>query len=187
MSAPFLNPQFQLNESSRRHHRTKSKGDAAEIMAHAAFVMAGFIVSKPSTEHSAYDLVVDDGIALAKVQVKWARVEGDFLRLWTSTVNRKSNRSYTAADCDFFAAYSGELGTLYVLPYDVVGSRKAVQLRLDKPRNGQRAGVRWREISSSAEPCRAEQAIDRLTQKRALYRARTDDLSLTMAALYQLS
>lgn len=140
---PYLNAQFQLNESSSRHHRTKSKGDAAEIMAHAAFVMAGFIVSKPSTEHSAYDLIVDDGTALAKVQVKWARVEGDFLRLWTSTVDRRANRSYAAHDCDFFAAYSGELGTLYLLPYEVVGSRKAVQLRLNEPRNGQRVGIRW--------------------------------------------
>ena len=51
---------------------TQRKGDIATSRAIATFTAMGFDVSIPLTESAAYDLVVDDGSRLARVQCKFA-------------------------------------------------------------------------------------------------------------------
>jgi hypothetical protein len=51
---------------------TQRKGDIATARAIATFTAMGYDVSIPLTESAAYDLVVDDGAALARVQCKFA-------------------------------------------------------------------------------------------------------------------
>jgi hypothetical protein len=50
---------------------TQRKGDTATARAIATFTVQGFDVSIPLTESAAYDLVVDDGQTLARVQCKF--------------------------------------------------------------------------------------------------------------------
>jgi hypothetical protein len=50
---------------------TQRKGDIAVTQAIATFTSMGFDVSVPLTESAAYDLVVDDGEGLARVQCKY--------------------------------------------------------------------------------------------------------------------
>jgi PD-(D/E)XK endonuclease len=51
---------------------TQRKGDIATARAVATFTAAGLDVSIPLTESAAYDLVVDDGRRLRRVQCKFA-------------------------------------------------------------------------------------------------------------------
>jgi PD-(D/E)XK endonuclease len=51
--------------------RTQRKGDSATSPAIATFTRLGFDVSIPLTESAAYDLVVDDGGELLRVQCKF--------------------------------------------------------------------------------------------------------------------
>jgi hypothetical protein len=51
---------------------TQRKGDIATSRAIATFTALGYDVSIPLTESAAYDLVVDDGHQLARVQCKFA-------------------------------------------------------------------------------------------------------------------
>jgi hypothetical protein len=51
---------------------TQRKGDIATARAVASFTAMGYDVSIPLTESAAYDLVVDDGVRLARVQCKYA-------------------------------------------------------------------------------------------------------------------
>jgi hypothetical protein len=51
---------------------TQRKGDIATARAIATFTTMGFDVSIPLTESAAYDLVVDTGTELARVQCKFA-------------------------------------------------------------------------------------------------------------------
>jgi hypothetical protein len=51
---------------------TQRKGDIATSRAIATFTAMGYDVSIPLTESAAYDLVVDDGFQLARVQCKYA-------------------------------------------------------------------------------------------------------------------
>ena len=50
---------------------TQRKGDIATSRAIATFTAMGYDVSIPLTESAAYDLVVDDGCRLARVQCKF--------------------------------------------------------------------------------------------------------------------
>jgi hypothetical protein len=51
---------------------TQRKGDIATSRAIATFTAMGYDVSIPLTESAAYDLVVDNGTRLARVQCKFA-------------------------------------------------------------------------------------------------------------------
>jgi hypothetical protein len=51
---------------------TQRKGDIATTRAIASFTAAGWDVSIPVTESAAYDLVVDTGDALVRVQCKFS-------------------------------------------------------------------------------------------------------------------
>jgi hypothetical protein len=51
---------------------TQRKGDMATTRAIATFTQLGFDVSIPVTESAAYDLVVDDGSGLRRVQCKFS-------------------------------------------------------------------------------------------------------------------
>lgn len=51
---------------------TQRKGDRATAQAIATFTALGYDVSIPLTESAAYDLVIDDGEALRRVQCKFA-------------------------------------------------------------------------------------------------------------------
>lgn len=55
-----------------RVRTTQRKGDVATTRAIATFTALGYDVSIPVTESAAYDLVVDDGRDLARVQCKFA-------------------------------------------------------------------------------------------------------------------
>lgn len=50
---------------------TQRKGDIATSRAIASFTTLGYDVAIPLTESAAYDLVVDDGSCLARVQCKF--------------------------------------------------------------------------------------------------------------------
>jgi hypothetical protein len=51
---------------------TQRKGDIATSRAIARFTAMGYDVSIPLTESAAYDLIVDDGTQLTRVQCKFA-------------------------------------------------------------------------------------------------------------------
>ena len=51
---------------------TQRKGDVATSRAIATFTALGYDVAIPLTESAAYDLIVDDGQQLARVQCKYA-------------------------------------------------------------------------------------------------------------------
>ncbi len=59
---------------------TPRKGDIATARAVATFTAMGYDVSIPLTESAAYDLVVDDGTRLARVQCKFSSVRDVDLR-----------------------------------------------------------------------------------------------------------
>jgi hypothetical protein len=51
---------------------TQRKGDIATSQAIATFTAMGYDVAIPLTESAAYDLIIDDGAALFRVQCKYS-------------------------------------------------------------------------------------------------------------------
>jgi hypothetical protein len=126
---------------------TDQKGAAAELaIAHVAADL-GVGVFKPLTNGERYDLIFDLRPRLIRVQCKWAALVGDVLIVRCLRCRRTREgllqRGYTADEIDAIAAYCGDLGRCFYLPFEHFAGRTAVQLRLLPSKNNQRVGVNW--------------------------------------------
>lgn len=128
-------------------HPTNLKGSVAELKIAAEAARLGIGVLFPMTEHGRYDLAFEIGERIIRVQCKWARVSGEVaiinLNSCRLTNRGYSRRSYSYAEIDAVAAYCGDLDKCFLLPADLVVGRRAIQLRLEPPKNGQRAALNW--------------------------------------------
>jgi hypothetical protein len=121
----------------------RSIGNLTEAKILAALVNAGYLVSCPFGSGHKYDLVIDDGKQLARVQCKTGRVRDGSLifngySMPGSGVRRQSYRDVA----DFFAVLNPEDERVYLVPVSEVGESD-VSLRLIPTRNGQSRRVRW--------------------------------------------
>jgi prevent-host-death family protein len=123
------------------------KGNLAETAITAAAVKLGIQVLRPMVEHGRYDLAFDLGDRLLRVQCKWAPRRGNVVAVNLAGFRYSSEgrvRSfYSESEIDAVAAYCEELDRCYLLPIELVAERRAVSLRLEPPKNGQRAALNW--------------------------------------------
>jgi hypothetical protein len=128
---------------------TDQKGSAAELAIASVAAELGVGVFRPLTDGERYDLIFDFRPQLIRVQCKWAARVGDVLivrcRRCRRTRDGLLHRGYTAGEIDAIAAYSGELGRSFFIPFELLAGRVTVQLRLSPSRNNQRLGVNWAE------------------------------------------
>lgn len=123
------------------------KGNVAELAIAKAAAELGLTVYGPLTEHGRYDLVLEIGGELARVQCKWGRVLDDGAVICVQIAGNRLTPAgyvrtvYTCDEIDFIAVYCGELDRCYLLPMSVVEGRHEIRLRLTAPRNGQRAFI----------------------------------------------
>jgi prevent-host-death family protein len=123
------------------------KGAIAEAMIAAEATKLGVPVLKPMAEHERYDLALELGGRILRVQVKWANHKGDVLcvHLTRCRTSRRGyvREKYLPGEVDVFAAYCGKLDRCYLIPGKLGIGRSAIQLRLTPTRNGQRAALNW--------------------------------------------
>jgi hypothetical protein len=126
---------------------TKAAGDTSEAVALARFVAAGLTVSVPFGEDSRYDLLVDDGETIHRVQVKTGRLRKGVVNFHTASMHYHrsggSTKDYRGS-ADFFAVFCPDNDVLYVVPVEDVGLHGA-SLRVEPAKNGQSSGVRLAE------------------------------------------
>jgi PD-(D/E)XK nuclease superfamily protein len=113
---------------------TDQKGATAETAIALAAIKLGLGVYQPLVDGERYDLILDIGTRLLRVQCKWAKRCGDVLvvRCYSARRTREglTKRSYTADEIDAFAAYCADLDQCYFLPLERFAGRTAIQLRL---------------------------------------------------------
>jgi hypothetical protein len=109
---------------------------------------AGFAVSVPFGENTRYDLVIDDGCSLARVQCKTGRLREGGVR-WSTCSSyahhpnpRMVQRDYVG-DIDYFAVYCPETAGVYLIPIGDAQLRRMGILRVDAPKNNQRRLIRF--------------------------------------------
>jgi prevent-host-death family protein len=129
---------------------SNDKGNIAEMAIALEAMKLGIEVLKPMAEHVHYDLAFDLGNRILRVQCKWASLKDtDIVYVNTSRCRTRKRgyvrSTYLAHEIDALAAYCAELERCYLLPVDLVADRRALHLRLTKPRNGQRAAINWAE------------------------------------------
>lgn len=124
------------------------KGDIAEAEIAAAAIRAGCTVSRPLTDHPPYDLVIEVGGRLLRVQCKWAGLKNGVIavrlrRCSHSPVRGYIRSSYGADEIDAVAAYCDELRECFLVGIEHVAGQDWLSLRVEAPRNGQRAAVHF--------------------------------------------
>lgn len=127
----------------------KRRGDLAEMRVAADVLARGHRIAIPFGEDCDYDLVVDRAGRLERVQVKHTASDGRVVvvrcRSQSLTGGRvRATKKYTAATVDWIAVFDTTTDRCFYIPAAELGPDGCAQLhlRLDAPRNGQRAGIR---------------------------------------------
>ncbi len=119
-------------------------GNRSEGVVLCAYLKAGFVVSVPFGIGASYDLVVDTGARLFKIQVKTAWL-GDGCVLYKSQRRQPgeglTRRPYRRGEVDYFVAYCPNNETIYAVPAENHGV--AGRLRLNAVKNGQMKLIKW--------------------------------------------
>jgi len=119
---------------------TTSIGNKTEAIVLAALVQAGYRPLIPFGGGHPYDIALDDGGKLTRVQCKTGRLlrEGVVFFPAASWCRRMRYRSYEG-DVDFFGVYCSGTEKVYLVPItDVPG--KGAYLRVEPTKNGQDKG-----------------------------------------------
>ncbi len=123
------------------------KGSIAEAAIALAAIRKELGVLKPLADGLRYDLVLDTGARLLRVQCKWAVRRGDVVAINCRSCRRGPEgfvrRTYSAEEIDLVIGYLAELDRCYVLSPSAFEGHFAVQLRLAPTRNNQAIGIRW--------------------------------------------
>lgn len=119
------------------------RGNISEAQVMARYLKAGFVVSTPFGVGAPYDLVVDSGSALFRVQVKTGRLRNGVVEFETRRTRSRTVRSgYKENEVDYFVIYCPELDQMYAMK-----AREGVfgKLRVTPTGNGQQMFVKWAE------------------------------------------
>jgi PD-(D/E)XK nuclease superfamily protein len=124
------------------------KGNVAELAIATEAARLGLSVLKPLTEHERYDLVLGIGDRLYRVQCKWGKrckggIEVRLKSSYHSPTRGYVITTYSESEIDLVAVYCGDLDRSYLLPVELFAGRNMAFLRLDRPKNNQRAALNW--------------------------------------------
>jgi prevent-host-death family protein len=122
------------------------KGNVAELAIAAEAAKLGLPVFAPLTEHGRYDLVLEVGDDLLRVQCKWGCCDGKTISVqlvssYHSPTRGYVTRTYSADEVDAIAIYCEQTKRCYLLPIELVAGMRHLTLRLAPPRNNQRAAL----------------------------------------------
>lgn len=115
---------------------TKQTGDVTEARIIAVLIEAGYSVSIPFGDNDRYDLVLDTGDELRRVQCKTGWIEGDVVRFKTTSKTTADGHVTTTdydGEIDAFAVRCRDTDALYWVPLEDTG-KKNTYLRLTEPK-----------------------------------------------------
>ncbi len=106
----------------------KRLGELAELVFMTRAAALGLIVMKPFGDSAPYDVVVDNGSRLLKLQIKSAASPRNGAYEINAARGRFVKRAYTRRDIDFLAAYLVPEDTWYIFPLSAFSPRKTLRL-----------------------------------------------------------
>jgi len=126
----------------------KSKGDRSTLAVMIAFHEAGLAFLVPFGENTRYDLVLELGTDLARVQCKTGRLRDGAVLFATCSCyghhrNPQTARRDYSGQIEYFAVYCPQTFGVYLVPIDAVPTRNSAALRVTPPRNNQRRFIRY--------------------------------------------
>jgi hypothetical protein len=129
-------------EKTKRN--TKAIGDVSELEVALALARSGYIVSKPLGDSHRYDLIIDDGETLSRVQVKTGRLNLCSIRVSCCSSHRHrggTSRSYRG-QIEFIGVFCPQTGDSYLVPESEIVDT-FMHLRVAPTVNRQDRHIRW--------------------------------------------
>jgi PD-(D/E)XK nuclease superfamily protein len=126
----------------------KAIGDRTTLAVMLALQAVGYGVLVPFGENTRYDLVIEDGDTLARVQCKTGRLRnGAVVFRPCSTYGHHPNprevRRHYLGQIEYFAVHCPETAGVYLIPIAELENRNSAALRIDPPRNSQQRRIRF--------------------------------------------
>jgi hypothetical protein len=123
-------------------------GDRSALAVMLALRARGYELLVPFGENTRYDLVIDDGEQLAKVQCKTGRIRQGAVvfKVYSSYAhhpNPKERFRRYGNSVDYFGVHCPDNGGVYLVPADEIQHHFAVALRVERPKNPQRRRIRY--------------------------------------------
>ena len=121
---------------------TKEIGERSEGQILARLLLAGKVVLQPFGDNQRYDLVIDEGGTLIRIQCKTGRVRNGVIIFKTCSnhYHRGSKWKDYRDQADLFGVFVPELNKVYLVPVKDMPAQGA-HLRLEPPKNGQVKGI----------------------------------------------
>lgn len=120
--------------NTRSNHKTQRKGDTAVSQAIATFTKLGADVLFPLTESAAYDLVVDAGNGLKRVQVKFSTFKEVGLRRIHSNSSGYVVKIVRKNAYDWLYVLNSE-GEEFLITYSLAGRQSVTPQKKDRIEN----------------------------------------------------
>jgi hypothetical protein len=125
----------------------KAVGDRTTLAVISVLQACGFAVLVPFGENTRYDLAIDDGSGLARVQCKTGRLREGGVRFAVCScyghhLNPKNARRDYHGDVDYFGVYCPETTGVYLIPIEDLQVKALAILRVTPSRNNQKHGIR---------------------------------------------
>jgi hypothetical protein len=151
---------------------TDQKGNIAEAAIALAATRLDIDVYRPVGEGGRYDMILDLGRDLLRVQCKWAARAGDVILVRCYSSRRSAGgklvtRRYSTDEVDAFGAYSRDLDRCFLLPPELWANRRLVQLRIAPTRNNQARRINWADDYDFEARLRALGAVAQLGERLA--------------------
>lgn len=133
--------------NNRCSMNTQEKGKIAELLVEIRAYELGYIVSRP-TRDCRYDLIIDDGEKLHRVQVKYVNKKctkstGSVLvdlRRWAGD-KRWETRNYHSSEIDVLVVYIPAINKLCWIPISEIDDKPSFTIRYEPCKNNQSCGV----------------------------------------------
>lgn len=115
---------------------TKFKGTLTELQVQTYFLSKGYNISVPVCEESKYDLVLDIGKQLLRIQIKTARLSEEKCSITfncrTTCCNTRESkkRSYSENEIDYFATFWND--NVYLVPIGETSSEKRLHFNVSE-------------------------------------------------------
>ena len=129
---------------------TVTKGEITESIVLARLVELGYKCLIPWGHDHRYDIAIDDGGKLVRVQCKTARyieerscIEFNTAITYARVGGKPHIRKGYQGQADYFGVYSPDTGKVYWVPVDDVPIGSKGLLRLHATKNNQQKGVKW--------------------------------------------
>jgi PD-(D/E)XK endonuclease len=125
----------------------KDIGDRTTLAVMLVLREAGFGVLTPFGENTRYDLAIDDGCKLFRVQCKTGRIRQGAVRFAVCScyghhLRAKDARRDYQGQVDYFGVYCPDNVTVYLVPIADLSVRVQAALRVEPARNRQKRKIR---------------------------------------------